>query len=188
MSSSHFDDFKQKYTNLQVELNYNQNLNFVGYSYFFNRKLIGLTEIVMWKTQPEVLGTPCTIFPHTINVLSYRLQCKIYVFFNLADKIEGTFLKKKSSDFFMLVRKYRIVIEFIQKLRKIMRNVSEQSITHVQYNYVTCYIYPSSLFITFTLRLTSRFKKYPNLEMSIKSWLRFLVTIKISAFSWLNGI
>lgn len=85
------------------------------------------------------------------------------------DKIEGTFLKKKSSDFFMLVRKYRIVIEFIQKLREIMRNVSEQSITHVQYNYVTCYIYPSSLFITFTLRLISRFKKYPNLEMSIKS-------------------
>lgn len=29
----------------------------------------------MWKTQPEVLGTPFTIFPHTINIMYFHIAC-----------------------------------------------------------------------------------------------------------------
>lgn len=184
MSSSHFDDFKQKYTNLQVELNYNQNLNFVGYSYFFNRKLIGLTEIVMWKTQPEVLGTPCTIFPHTMY---FHIACIAKSTYSSTWQDRRDIPKEEIFGFFLPSEQ----ISYSHRVYPIIEENNAKRLGTEYYTctvYVTCNIYPSSLSISFTLRLTSGFKKFPNLKMSIKSWLRFLVTIKISAFSWLNGI
>lgn len=140
----------------------------------------------MWKTQPEVLGTPCTIFPHSMYMYFY-IACNAKSTYSSNWQDRRDIPKEEIFGFFHASEQisYRHTVYPIIEENNAKRLGTEYYTCTV---YVTCNIYPSSLFITFTLRVTSGFKKYPNLKMSIKSWLRFLVTIKISALSWLNGI